>query len=166
MTLYEITGEAANLQAAFDNAETPEEMETALDAYMGIMDDFAGKAENYVKLMRNTDAEAKALRDEEKRLAGRRKACENLSARLKENLRQNMDFAGIKSMTAGVFKLAIQKNGGRAPVVIEDEAKIPEEFWDITRTLNKSRLYEAMAVDGEIIDGAYIGEPGESLRIR
>lgn len=166
MTLYEIAGEAADLQAAFDQAETAEEMEAVMDAYDGVMEDFDRKAENYIKLLRNKESEAKALRDEEKRLAGRRKACEALAGRLKDTLRQNMDFLGIKNMTAGVFKMAIQKNGGRPPVVIEDEGKIPEEFWDVTRAVNKGRLYEAMAVDGEIVDGAYIGEPGESLRIR
>lgn len=166
MTLYDITGEAAALQAAFDQAETPEEMEEALASYDGIMDDLDRKAEGYAKLIQNWKAEAKALRDEEKRLAARRKARENGVARLTDCIKNSMDFLGIRSLSAGIFKLSIQKNGGKAPVVIDDEGAIPEEYWEVTKAVNKSKLYEAMAVDGEIIDGAHIGEPGESLRIK
>lgn len=166
MTLYEITGEAAKLQAAFDAAETDEEALAALNAYDGTIDDLNKKAEGYAKLLRNWDAEAKALKEEEKRLAARRKARENGIAWMKDYLKNSMEFLGIKNLTAGIFKLAIQKNGGRPPLVIEDESKIPDEYWDITRAVNKSRLYEAVAVDGLIVDGVSIGEQGESLRIR
>lgn len=166
MTLYEITGEAAALQAAFDEAETPEEMEQALASYDGVMTDLDQKAEGYAKLIQNWRAEAKALRDEERRLAARRRARENGIERLTECMKSSMDFLGIRSLSAGIFKLSIAKNGGKSPVVIDDENAIPDEYFEITRTVNKDKLREAMEVDGEIIDGAHIGERGESLRIR
>ena len=173
MNIFEISGDLLALQNAFDEAETDEDMQAAMDAYEAVYGDaFERKAEGYVMVMKNYDAEAAALEAEAKKMMDRAKADKNKAKRLKTTLFDTMNVLGLKKCNAGLFKLAVQKNGGRPPVIIDDEAQIPDEFFDVVRTVNKGRLLDAykdgviVTADGEIVEGAHVGEPGESLRIR
>ena len=85
----------------------PPEIEAALDEAMG---DFKEKAERvglYVRELLNT---AELIRDEEDRLAARRKARERAATGLKEYLKRNMEAAGITKVDGLLCTVAVQKS--------------------------------------------------------
>lgn len=155
MKLYEITQAYENLASLEDK----EEVGKYLDL---IEDEFNQKAENTVKVIKNIGADIKALRDEEKRLAQKRKSLQSNQDWLKFYLQNNMERLGDKKIKAGIFNINIQKNP--PSVNIKDEELIADDYFITERKLDKKKLKEDLK-DGKEIDGAELTQ-GESLRIR
>ena len=155
MKLYEITQAYENLASLEDK----EEVGKYLDL---IEDEFNQKAENTVKVIKNIGADIKALRDEEKRLAQKRKSLQSNQDWLKFYLQNNMERLGDKKIKAGIFNINIQKNP--PSVNIKNEELITDDYFVTERKLDKKKLKEDLK-DGKEIDGAELTQ-GESLRIR
>ena len=155
MKLYEITQAYENLASLEDK----EEVGKYLDL---IEDEFNQKAENTVKVIKNIGADIKALRDEEKRLAQKRKSLQSNQDWLKSYLQNNMERLGDKKIKAGIFNINIQKNP--PSVNIKNEELIADDYFITERKLDKKKLKEDLK-DGKEIDGAELTQ-GESLRIR
>lgn len=155
MKLYEITDAYLSL----DEAEKTEDVIKVLD---GIKEEFDKKAENTVKVIRNFEGEIQALRDEEKRLADKRKSLEKKKEDLKEYLYFNMERMKVKKINAGIFDINIQKNP--QSIKILDEATIPLKYKILTYNLDKKQLKEDIK-NGAEIKGAELVQT-EGIRIR
>lgn len=173
MNLYELTKQHQELEdlilgsADQDTGEIPanedldrkaEELGLAIDS----------KLDGISRLCRNFASEADALRAEEKRLADRRRALENREKSLKAYAKACLEGAGLQKLHAGHFVLAIQKNGGVAPLnlcVDLDPAALPERFRKVTITPDSAVIRQALEA-GEVLGFAELGERGTSLRIR
>ena len=155
MKLYEITQAYENLASLEDK----EEIGKYLDL---IEDEFNQKAENTVKVIKNIGADIKALRDEEKRLAQKRKSLQSNQDWLKFYLQNNMERLGDKKIKAGIFNINIQKNP--PSVNIKNEELIADDYFVTERKIDKKKLKEDLK-DGKEIEGAELTQ-GESLRIR
>lgn len=155
MKLYEITDAYLSL----DEAEKTEDVIKVLD---GIKEEFDKKAENTVKVIRNFEGEIQALRDEEKRLADKRKSLEKKKEDLKEYLYLNMERMKVKKINAGIFDINIQKNP--PSIKILDEATIPLKYKILTYNLDKKQLKEDIK-NGAEIKGAELVQT-EGIRIR
>ena len=155
MKLYEITDAYLSL----DEAEKTEDVIKVLDS---IKDEFDKKAENTVKVIRNFEADIQALRDEEKRLADKRKSLEKKKEDLKEYLYFNMERMKVRKVNAGIFDINIQKNP--PSIKILDEATIPLKYKILTYNLDKKQLKEDIK-NGLEIDGAELVQT-EGIRIR
>ena len=155
MKLYEITDAYLSL----DEVEKTEEIIKVLD---GIKDEFDKKAENTVKVIRNFEADIQALRDEEKRLADKRKSLEKKKEDLKEYLYFNMERLNVRKVNAGIFDINIQKNP--QSIKILDEATIPLKYKILTYNLDKKQLKEDIK-NGAEIKGAELVQT-EGIRIR
>lgn len=127
-----------------------------------IEDAIEEKADGIAKVLKTMDAEAVALKDEETRLAEKRKALENRSKNLKAYLQEQMLLVDKKKIKTTLFSFNIQKNAPSLKII--DESKVPEEFFIIERKLNKTELKNAVK-DGLYADAATL-ESSESLRIR
>ncbi|MBL7575546.1 virus Gp157 [Peptoniphilus asaccharolyticus DSM 20463] len=127
-----------------------------------IEDAIEEKADGIAKVLKTMDAEAIALKDEETRLAEKRKALENRSKNLKAYLQEQMLLVDKKKIKTTLFSFNIQKNAPSLKII--DESKVPEEFFIIERKLNKTELKNAVK-DGLYADAATL-ESSESLRIR
>ena len=155
MKLYEITDAYLSL----DEVEKTEDVIKVLD---GIKDEFDKKAENTVKVIRNFEADIQALRDEEKRLADKRKSLEKKKEDLKEYLYFNMERLNVRKVNAGIFDINIQKNP--QSIKILDEATIPLKYKILTYNLDKKQLKEDIK-NGAEIKGAELVQT-EGIRIR
>lgn len=155
MKLYEITDAYLSL----DEAEKTEDVIKVLDS---IKDEFDKKAENTVKVIRNFEADIQALRDEEKRLADKRKSLEKKKEDLKEYLYFNMVRLKVRKVNAGLFDINIQKNP--PSIKILDEATIPLKYKILTYNLDKKQLKEDIK-NGAEIKGAELVQT-EGIRIR
>lgn len=155
MKLYEITDAYLSL----DEAEKTEDVIKVLD---GIKEEFNMKAENTVKVIRNFEADIQALRDEEKRLADKRKSLEKKKEDLKEYLYFNMERMKVRKVNAGIFDINIQKNP--QSIKILDETTIPLKYKILTYNLDKKQLKEDIK-NGAEIKGAELVQT-EGIRIR
>lgn len=97
MTLYEINEKLADMVDNAIDYETGEVLFTDEDIEALQMEKDE-KIENIVLYIKNLDADAKAIREEEKILAARRKTLENKTERLKKYLTNNLN--GEKFSTA------------------------------------------------------------------
>src|SRR5690606_19899204 len=96
------------------------------DTLQSLNDAIEDKAVGYAKVMKNLEAQAKATKEEETRLAARRKSVESNIKRLKESLEQAMLHTGFKKIKTEMFSFNIQKN----PPSVErlNEKAIPESY--------------------------------------
>lgn len=123
------------------------------------------KADAYLGLVREFELRADAVRAEAKRLAERATVSENAAKNLRARLQWFMEQNGIKSIDTGRFRVSVSANGGAAPLVIDDEGAIPENYYDHPPVLNRAAVRAALE-GGIEIPGVRIGERGTSLRIR
>ena len=156
MKLYEIT-EAYNslLDADLD--------EEAIEQSLKVIDDeFDTKIENTVKVIKNAEADIKALREEEKRLASKRRTLESKIDYLKKNIFVSMQTVNSRKIETPLFNVAIQKNPKK--LIVKSERNVPDEFIKVSKSIDKAKLKDAIE-DGLSVDYAELVQE-EGLRIR
>ena len=159
MKLYELTETWAAIQDMIETADADDEQIIA--AIENVEEAIEEKADNYAKIIFSMKAEAEAIRTEEKRLAAKRQSLENRAKWLQKNLEVAMINTGKKKIKTNLFVLNVQKN---APSLDDfDESIVPEAYWKITRSIDRSALLKAVK-DGEV-EGIGLKQT-ESLRIR
>lgn len=161
MNLYELTAVYQRLQ---DQIESGEDYDGILEV---IGDEIETKADGYARVIRNMEAEAAAFKAEEKRLAEKRKVCENAVDRLKKNLFDSMKATGKEKFKTELFSFAIQGNGGKLPVIVDvkDTSELPDDLVKITEAPDLDAIRAYIEETGDLTY-AHFGERGESLRIK
>lgn len=176
MTLYEAT---AALQITdewleeFGGELTPE-LEAAIEQAEG---DFATKAERVALKAKALEAEAKAIKEEEERLAARRKARENGAKSLKTYLGRMLEVAGKDKVNGTLVTIAFQNNPpsvqvpeaiGTADLAELFEAGAPGiEHIPATFAVNKRAVLEAWKEKGDaVLPTGWAVVQARSLRIR
>ena len=160
--LYEITGDLLTLQAMLeDNVEDQVLLDT-LDAVQG---EYEIKLESYCKIIKNLEADIEALKNEANRLTDKRKLLENNIDRLKKAMFDSMKATNTTKVKSGVFTVAIQKNGGKLPVIVDVEtAYLPKELVKVVESPDLEAI--AKLIDSGNTQYAHYGERGESIRIK
>ena len=161
MKLYELTAEYKNILDLIE-IDDSEGLKLALEQLDG---EIETKVENSVKVIKSIEGDILALKEEEKRLAGRRKALENKISSMKEYIEHNLNFIDDKKVKTTLFTVAMQNN--KKSVNILNEEVIPEEYVKTvtTTSIDKVALYEAMEKQGLEIYGVELVQT-QSLRIR
>lgn len=157
MNIYELTQSYQQIMEMIEEGQ--EGLEDTLESLNDAIED---KAVGYAKVMRNLEAQASAIKEEEKRLSDRRKSLENNVKRMKESLQENMVHNDMKKIKTDLFTFNIQKNP--PSLNIENEELIPKRFYEeqLPKLNRKELLKELKESD---IPGVEIKQ-GESLRIR
>lgn len=150
--LYELSAGYVTLLDAYDNAETDEDREDILELLEDAEGDIDGKAENYAKVIKIKEAEAKAMKDEADRLTAHRQAAENVVKRLKAALLESMKMTGRLEIQTSIGKWRIQSNPLSCEVV--DIDKVPMEYHIKQEDkIDRKGLIDHYKQTGEIIDG-------------
>lgn len=158
MNLYELSGAYKEIQELIEDGK--EGLEDTLEALEGALED---KAIGYAKVMKNLEAQASAIKEEEKRLRERRKSIENNIKRMKESLQGAMEYNNIKRIKTDLFTFNIQKNV--PSLKVNENALIPAEYFEKQDPkLNRKALTDAIK-NGLTIDGVELIQ-SEGLRIR
>lgn len=159
MRLFELT---QNYNQLLDLAETMDE-EMFRDTLQAIEEAIEDKAENTAKLIRCLEADCKAIKEEEQRLAERRRAIENRVSSVKEYLQNQMEIAGLDKVKRPTITVSIQNNP--PSVNILDESLIPSTYMvPQPPKIDKKGILSALK-DGEEIFGVEITQ-GRSVRIK
>ena len=159
MKLYELNQQYNQLLEMADDLD-PEVLKDTLESIKESIED---KAENTAKLIRSWEAEIKAIKDEEKRMAERRKALESNAKRTKEYLFEQLEIAGIQKVKRPLITVYTANNPHSIEIL--DSTLIPSNFIiQKDPEIDKKGLIEAIK-RGEEIPGAKLYQ-GRGLRIK
>ena len=159
MKLYELARSYAEL---LDRAEEMES-DALVDTLESLQEAIEDKAENVAKLIKNLEADAKIIREEEQRLAERRRAIEAKIERLKSYLQEQLETAGIEKVKRPTITVAIQANPPSVDVI--DETAIPIDFLiPQPAKVDKKSILERLK-NGEAIPGVTLKQT-KGVRIR
>lgn len=155
-TLYELTGQFLDIY----NLELDEE--TKLDTLDSIdwQTDYENKVENYVKVIKNTEADIEARKNEIKRLTELNRADERKNERMKENLKESMALTGHERVDTTLFKVSFRKS----EVVEVDDLLLHEAYKVATYKPDKKRLKEDLKNGLEIIGASLVERKNLSIR--
>jgi selenocysteine lyase/cysteine desulfurase len=108
--------------------------QTFQDTLQAIEEAFEDKTENMAKLIKCLEADCKAIKEEEQRLADRRKALENRVSNIKEYLFNQLEVAGVDKVKRPTITVSIQLNNPSVEVL--DESIVPSDLYDTTTGFN------------------------------
>jgi len=164
MNLYELTDEYLQLQMMLEDPDIDSQVIT--DTLEAVEGEIEIKADNYAKVIRNMESNLAGIRAEQERLAARKNLLESGIKRLKENLQESMILTGKRKFKTDLFSFNIQKNGGKAPVILDvaDTSELPDELVRIKEEPDLEAIRE-LCEQGDC-KYAHLGERGESLRIK
>ena len=164
--LYELTTDLLTLQEMLENPLDEEQV--LLDTLEAVQGEYEIKLEAYCKVIKNLEADMEALKNEAKRLSDKRKVLENNVDRLKKAMFDSMKATGTEKVKGQLFSVAIQRNGGKLPVLGSDEADLsilPSQLKVVTEKPNLDAIRELLEA-GKVVEGFTLGERGMSLRIK
>ena len=161
-TLYDITGRMVELLSIADDEDI--EADVFKDTLEGLEGEYDDKIEAYCKAIKNMESDAKAFDEESKRLKAKKEKLEHNIDRMKKTVFESLKLMDKRSAGGKVLKASIQINGGRLPLVVEEE-KVPFEFQKVKTEPNNDAIRDALDAGVEL-DFAHYGERGESLRIK
>jgi len=157
-SLYELNKDFMQVQSMIEEGQ--EGLQDTLESIDLAIED---KLENIGKVIRNLDGEATALKNEEKRLADKRKSIEVNIKRLKDYSEDSLAITGKDKIKAGLFTFAMQNS---APSVkITDEQLIPKRYYNEPAPVLSKKAIGEMLKEGESVPGAELVQ-GRHLRIR
>lgn len=155
-SLYAIVGQFLEIY----NMELDEE--TKLDTLDSIdwETEYETKVENYIKVMKNIDADVEARKAEIKRLTELNKADEKKKDHLKDTLSASMNMTGHERVDTPLFKVSFRKS----QAVEVDETVLPEAYKVATWKPDKERLKEDLKNGLEIIGASLVERKNLSIR--
>lgn len=150
-SLYELTQQAMHLQDMLEAGDIDQEI---LDDTLESLE-VDTKIENICKVIRNLEAQSKACKEEEDRIAAKRKTAENGVKRLKDSLLLYLTATNQPKVEAGLFKVS---KGTSKSVAILDENRIPVEYRVAQPDKIDKRAIADALKSGFEIDGAELSE--------
>lgn len=166
MTLYDLN---LQMQEILDMAETGEfDEELIANTLEGVEGEIEDKLDSYGVIVNELQDDVDKLDKEIKRLNAKKKTITGSIDYLKRMVMFTMGRMDKKKIKGERFTWSIVKNGGKAPVIYEDDfnpLNIPEQFqmWDVQP--DKALIREVLE-SGTELPFARLGERGESLRLK
>ena len=152
-SLYEISAEYAAYLEAYESASCEEEAAEILQSLVDIHGSLEEKAENYAKLIKNVEADAKAYKDESDRLDKKAKVAKNFAERLKCAMLDAMKLTDTKEIPTSIGKWKTQLNPMSCDVT--DPDKVPERFHvKQPDKIDKAAMIREHKATGEMFEGA------------
>lgn len=147
MKLYQLVSDYKRVQEMADEVDQG----TLIDTLDAIHESIEDKTENTAKLIRSWEAEANVIKDEEKRLADRRKVIENRITSLKLYLQTHMEVAGIDKVKRPTLTVSIRNNPPSVSVI--DQSIIPVDYIiQQEPKISKTEIAKALK-NGEFVPG-------------
>lgn len=155
-TLYELTGQFLDIYNMDLDDETKADTLDSIDWQT----DYEEKVENYIKVIKNNEADIEARKNEIKRLTELNRADERKNERLKEVLKESMDLTGHERVDTSLFKVSFRKS----EAVEVDDLLLPEAYKVATWKADKKRLKEDLKNGLEILGAELVERKNLSIR--
>lgn len=155
-TLYELTGV---YQQIYD---MDMDDETKLDTLESIdwTEDYENKVENYIKVMKNLDADIEARKNEIDRLKKLNDVDKSKKERMKTDLATSMELTGHEKVDTTLFKVSFRKS----EAVEVDDLLLPEAYKVATWKADKKRLKEDLKNGLEILGAELVERKNLNIR--
>lgn len=134
-----------------------------IDTLASINDALEDKADGYASVVRSLEADNRAIDEEIKRLKQRKTSNENGIKRLKENLKETMEYTGKTKFKTAFNSFSISKNAPSKDVL--NEKLIPKDYWVPQEPKINSKLLLDDLKSGKEVPGAELKQT-RSLRVR
>lgn len=158
MRLYILNGRWKNLQELAENEEVDKQV--LYESLNEIEEQMDEKYENIGKVIKGLDMESKAIKEEEARLAKRRRAIERNSKNLKEYLAESLIQRGLHKIKTKLFTVYFRKN----KKMIFDEDLIDSKYKKLVEQIDIASIRVDLQ-EGKEVAGARF-EENESLVIQ
>lgn len=155
-TLYELTGQFLDIYNMDLDDETKADTLDSIDWNS----DYENKVENYIKVIKNNEADIEARKNEIKRLTELNRADERKNERMKEVLKESMDLTGHERVDTSLFKVSFRKS----EAVEVDDLLLPEAYKVVTWKADKKRLKEDLKNGLEILGAELVERKNLSIR--
>ena len=167
MNLYQLT---SKYQSLLDYAQSvdltdEEQQDTIRETFDSLTESIEEKAENIAHVIKQLEYDELVVNEEVKRLQTKKRALTNNQVRLKEYLKESMEYVETDKIKTPKFSINIQNNPPK--LVVDDETEIPKAYWvEQKPKLDKRLLLNDLKLeDYPNFKGAHI-EQERSLRIR
>lgn len=167
MTLYELNVQFQTiLEMAEDDELDPELIAGTLECVEGDIED---KLDSYGVVMNELQMDVAKIDQEIKRLTEKKKRINANIDKMKNAVQYTMtEVLHTRKVKGEKFTWAIQKNGGKAPLIIDEGfpvVSMPDKYQDWDVRVDKVALREDLEA-GVVLPYARLGERGESLRLK
>lgn len=159
MTLYELREETKELLWML---EDDPENEAIKDTIQMVLLDLGEKAEDYVHVIRQLEADAEQAKNEAQRLMKKAKTAENGADRLREALKEAMLLTGQTKIKRPTCSMSVSSR--EKAIITADPKDLPEEFQKVTVEAKKADITKWLKAGNEA-DWAHL-ESTVSLTIR
>jgi hypothetical protein len=173
MNIYQLDHDWQQIQdqlEELDGSDLTPELEEQIISLLAKSDtlsnEWQNKLDGYCKLIAMLSYQAETRRSEALRLTKLTRSDDNKVDRLKEIVKDSLLLRGQTKVKTKLFNLSICKNGGKAPLILPDNVDVlPPEFVQTFREPMKDEIRTALE-NGDTIEGCYLGEKGDHLRIK
>lgn len=169
-TLFEISQDMQAFDELLEDASfDDEEVQTALASWADeLQENMETKVDNYAAYIQTLLARADARKKEGDRLKRKASSDENKAKRLKDHLKEVLEFRKIKTVDTLRFKVTVAKAGGKAPVECNVlPADLPSEFQTevpASYKVDKDAIRTHLAA-GKKLDGCRLLERSTYLKV-
>lgn len=158
MTLYELTQEYQELLAMMEDPDI--DPQVIADTMEGLDGEIEIKAESYIRVLKELEAESNKIDAEVKRLGNRWNTCQINIRKLKDTLLTSMQETGKDKIQTEHFRISVAKNGGLKPIRVTGD--VPPEFCKLEPDNKKIRE----ALNNGKLEFAHFEERGVHLSVR
>ena len=155
-TLYELTGQYLEIYNLDMDDETKQDTLDSIDW----AEDYENKVENYVKVIKNLDADMEIRKNEIERLRKLNDADNSKKERMKEAVKESMELTGHDRVDTPLFKVSFRKS----EAVEVDDLLLPEAYKVATYKPDKKRLKEDLKNGLEILGAELVERKNLSIR--
>lgn len=155
-TLYELTGIYQQIYDMDMDDETKQDTLESIDWN----EDYENKVENYIKVMKNLDADIEARKNEIDRLKKLNDADKSKKERMKTDLATSMELTGHEKVDTTLFKVSFRKS----EAVEVDDLLLPEAYKVATWKADKKRLKEDLKNGLEILGAELVERKNLNIR--
>lgn len=160
--LFDLVGEYRELYEMLTDAE---DEQIITDTLEGVMGEIEIKAEGLVSVINRLDMEIEACEKHKKAWDERLRVRKNAKDRIKRRIIEAMIAIGKNEIKAGDVTIKMQNAGGQLPLIVDENATVPERFTKITIENDNALIRKALE-SGEKLDFARLGERSKVLRIK
>lgn len=155
-TLYELTGQYLEIYNLDMDDETKQDTLDSIDW----AEDYENKVENYVKVIKNLDADMEVRKNEIERLRKLNDADNSKKERMKEAVKESMELTGHDRVDTPLFKVSFRKS----EAVEVDDLLLPEAYKVATYKPDKKHLKEDLKNGLEILGAELVERKNLSIR--
>ena len=163
-TLYELTDTMKHLLDLAQSGDVDQETIDNTIESMDLTNDIERKIEGYAIVMDELKASNERIRNEERRLAQRRRVQQNNYDRMRETLLDQMKLLQLDRVKTDKYTVSVRQNPVK--VIVRDDSNIPKDFFVEQRPkLDRKKLKEYLESTNEEVEGVELTQE-ESLQIR